>query len=87
MSTTQSKLNNREIFKTGLPNGNSKRQIGGGDAAGKELIAAAKADTDRLRQLISNGANVNYRDWCGNTALNWAAIHGHVDNLRYCAGM
>ena len=63
MATTQSNLNNQAMSNTKIPNGNSKRHVGGGDADGEELLAAAVAgDIGRLRQLISNGANVNYRN-------------------------
>jgi ankyrin repeat protein len=46
----------------------------------RELIAAAKkADTEAVRALLKQGANVNARYGDGSTALHWAAYRGNPE--------
>lgn len=35
-------------------------------------------DSIRIKQLLKEGANVNYEDMVQNTALHWVAINGHT---------
>ena len=53
------------------------------DIVGKKLIAAYKAgDIGRLRKLISNVKNVNYRDMCGNREFHYAGFDRHKECVR-----
>jgi len=46
----------------------------------EELIeAACVGDTVRIKNLIAQGANVNYQNEQINTVLMWAVTHRHVD--------
>jgi ankyrin repeat protein len=48
------------------------------------MVAAENARSDSVKSLIENGANVNTcnnDEWCGYTALQYAAIGGDIDTL------
>ena len=45
-------------------------------------LAASEGDTDKVRELLSNGADVNARDDIGITALHEAAYGGHTDTVQ-----
>lgn len=47
------------------------------------LMAAAGGQTWRVKYLVENGANVNWRDEEGYTPLIWAAQHGHAQIAEY----
>ena len=48
-----------------------------------ELHEAAKTnDTDRIRELISQGAPINSKDETDRSALYWAAQEGHIPALK-----
>ncbi|XP_031623295.1 ankyrin-1-like isoform X2 [Contarinia nasturtii] len=49
----------------------------------QQLINAAKNGyTDRVKTLIKNGANVNFRDVENDTPLLWAAHNGHIETIK-----
>ena len=41
------------------------------------LMAASSGQTEILRDLVQAGANINWRDKNGYTALSWAKGRGH----------
>lgn len=47
------------------------------------MVAAASGQTWRVKYLVENGANVNWRDEEGYTPLTWAAQHGHAEIAAY----
>jgi ankyrin repeat protein/uncharacterized caspase-like protein len=54
-------------------------------AASKELAlwaAAAAGDNDKVRRLISEGADVNAKDMLGGTAMEKAAANGHTATVQ-----
>ncbi|MCX5921983.1 MAG: ankyrin repeat domain-containing protein [Candidatus Dependentiae bacterium] len=54
------------------------RDISHKDLINEQLIDAAKeGDTDRAKQLLEQGADVNLADYTGKTPLYWAAIKGY----------
>jgi len=53
-----------------------------------DLISAAqKGDIDIVRILLDNGANINFKDNYGDTALMWASIEGHTDIVQLLLDM
>jgi hypothetical protein len=47
-----------------------------------ELLAAArKGQTEKVRMLLSKGANVESKDKDGRTPLQWAARNGHAESV------
>ncbi|SNZ10388.1 Ankyrin repeat-containing protein [Persephonella hydrogeniphila] len=46
------------------------------------IVAAQLGDIDRVRLAIAKGANVNYQDEKGGTALHWAVFYGHKDIVK-----
>jgi len=44
--------------------------------------AAERGETEHVRRLLRRGANPNAIDWCGQTALGWAAHFNHVDTME-----
>ncbi|MEV6106422.1 ankyrin repeat domain-containing protein [Streptomyces sp. NPDC051940] len=57
------------------------------DEDGLPLCAAACwGHTEAVAELITAGADVNLREWDGNTALLWAAENGHTSTLRLLLG-
>ncbi|CAJ1432912.1 unnamed protein product [Effrenium voratum] len=52
-------------------------------SAGPSLGAAAKAgDVAKCRELLAAGAEVNWKDQAGRSALHWAAAAGHLELCR-----
>src|SRR5687767_11934881 len=47
------------------------------------MMATARGDLWRVKTLVENGANVNWRDEEGYTPMTWAAQHGHVPVVEY----
>lgn len=47
------------------------------------MMAAASGQIWRVKYLVENGANVNWRDEEGYTPLTWAAQHGHAPVAEY----
>lgn len=45
------------------------------------LSAAMKSDLDVVKKLVSQGANINYNDKCGNGAIFSAAWNGDIKAL------
>jgi len=45
-------------------------------------IAAKTGDTETVRLLIAQGANVNAKDSLGWTPLHWATMNDHVETAR-----
>ncbi|WP_457639280.1 ankyrin repeat domain-containing protein [Persephonella sp.] len=43
------------------------------------IVASQLGDIDRVRLAIAKGADVNYQDEKGGTALHWAVFYGHKD--------
>jgi ankyrin repeat protein len=57
-------------------------------AAGSRLHGAAWCgDLEEVTRLVEGGANVNWRDSIGETALFGAASWGHVEVVRYLIGV
>lgn len=54
------------------------------DASGRMLLQKLcdKGDYEGASELIKQGADVNDRDYAGNTALHDAALKGHIDIVR-----
>lgn len=50
------------------------------------MMASARGDLWRVRYLVEQGADVNFRDEEGYTPLTWAAQHGHVPIAEYLIG-
>lgn len=50
------------------------------------MVACASGQGWRVKYLVENGANVNWRDEEGYTPLTWAAQHGHADIAAYLIG-
>ena len=46
------------------------------------IIASQLGDIDRVRLAIAKGADVNYQDEKGGTALHWAVFYGHKEIVR-----
>ena len=46
------------------------------------LKAAARGQTDTVKKLIAEKADVNYKDKNGYTSLHWAATYGHIEVAR-----
>lgn len=46
------------------------------------IDAAMEGRVEIIDSLIKEGANFNYVDECGDTALSQAAINGHVETVR-----
>jgi ankyrin repeat protein len=46
------------------------------------MLAAERDDTPLVARLITAGADLDARDRNGDTALNWAAYHGHMGPAR-----
>jgi len=46
------------------------------------LEACERGDHDEARSLIEAGADVNYSDGFGNTALFYSALRSHIDVMR-----
>ncbi|WP_051654723.1 ankyrin repeat domain-containing protein [Persephonella sp. IF05-L8] len=46
------------------------------------LTAAQLGDIDRVRLAIAKGANLNYQDENGGTALHWAVFYGYKDIVQ-----
>ncbi len=46
------------------------------------LTAAQLGDIDRVRLAIAKGANLNYQDEHGGTALHWAVFYGYKDIVQ-----
>ena len=44
--------------------------------------AAERGETERVCRLLSQGANPNGVDWCGQTALGWAAHSNQVGTME-----
>ena len=49
------------------------------------MMATARGDLWRVKWLVENGANVNWRDEEGYTPMTWAAQHGHAPIVEYLA--
>lgn len=48
-----------------------------------ELIEAAmNGNTDSIESLVKSGANINYVDEYGDTALSQAAFQGHIETVK-----
>jgi hypothetical protein len=47
------------------------------------MMATARGDLWRVKWLVENGANVNWRDEEGYTPMIWAAQHGHAPIVEY----
>jgi hypothetical protein len=46
------------------------------------LNAAVDASAETVKSLLKEGADVNKRDTCGFTALEWAVRFGHIDIVK-----
>ncbi|WP_457625261.1 ankyrin repeat domain-containing protein [Persephonella sp.] len=46
------------------------------------IVAAQLGDIDRVRLAIAKGADVNYQDEKGGTALHWAVFYGHKEIVK-----
>ncbi|MDQ7055528.1 MAG: ankyrin repeat domain-containing protein [Persephonella sp.] len=46
------------------------------------IVASQLGDIDRVRLAIAKGADVNYQDEKGGTALHWAVFYGHKDIVK-----
>ncbi len=46
------------------------------------IVASQLGDIDRVRLAIAKGADVNYQDEKGGTALHWAVFYGHTDIVK-----
>lgn len=54
---------------------------------GKKLLEASETgDYGAVRSLIEAGADVNYQDGFGNTALFYSALRSHIDVMRLLVG-
>lgn len=54
---------------------------------GKNLLEASEnGDYGAVRSLIEAGADVNYQDGFGNTALFYSALRSHTDVMRLVVG-
>lgn len=63
-----------------LPSGHKKQSRSGRDANGRLKLQRMcdKGKYDEAKELILNGAEVNDRDYAGNTAIHEAALKGHT---------
>jgi len=46
------------------------------------IVASQLGDIDRVRLAIAKGADVNYQDEKGGTALHWAVFYGHKEIVK-----
>ncbi len=46
------------------------------------IVASQLGDIDRVRLAIAKGADVNYQDEKGGTALHWAVFYGHKEIIK-----
>lgn len=46
------------------------------------IVASQLGDIDRVRLAIAKGADVNYQDEKGGTALHWAVFYGHKEIIN-----
>lgn len=61
----------------------AERKLRAARAAGEKLLEAAKdGKSDDVRTLLEEGADPNFQDNCGVTALMLAANKGHSDSVR-----
>lgn len=58
----------------------------GADVNRDLMMATARGDLWRVKYLVENGANVNWRDEEGYTPMIWAAQHGHATIVEYLSG-
>jgi len=62
----------------------AKVDVGGGEKDYRMIhTAAAKGDLERLRFLLSKGADVNARNKTGDAPLHLASFNGHVEAVRF----
>ncbi len=47
------------------------------------MMAAVLGDLERLKQLVSSGADLFTQDWCGYNALHFAVLHDRIDIAQY----
>src|SRR5207249_9228545 len=53
--------------------------VGGADLTDELLLAARQGQTDVIRALLASGANVDAKNFAGETALMQAAERSHTD--------
>lgn len=47
------------------------------------LNSAKNNDLNGVKKALANGANINYQDINGNTALIYASANGHTNIVKY----